>query len=568
MPTKQEELDAILLKTAQAYEGLNVGLQDYAIQEVRRSLDGLTDLLLQYSNKGDEINKARIASLINDLQAIEQSIYQNGMNAMGEVVKQSAETSIGGSGLALATAVGVTAEVTDDVFNRLSMETVRYVVNRFGEDGLVLSDRVWQLAKGQRAELEQVIRNGIIRGESVNTLVAKVRKVYANETWKIRRLVITEGNVAYRTAGAYVAQQSKFVKGLRIHRGEADRPEHRCSQLEKIDRYGMGAGVFKPDDNEVLSPHVNCTSFTTFELIDDDKVQETKQKVKADKKVAEPYVDPIFRNEGLEMKMDKTPSGKPVLMVHGQPLTLGQLNEEGINQIKHLTTLKDRKAFTAYWQKLEDDGQLTEKLNYYFRKVDDMYTTKDTLFSVPNYKVGFGRFPTEALGKKAFGWSNELDEDERDAIASYTGSTSTAINKFWRKAETDNDDAEEKSKYLDSAISKGVLKDNVMLYRGAGYDAIGGALALPILQGRKHEVIGATVQDLGYMSTSLGATSKFDKEVTFQIMAKKGTKGMYVEEFTSTMGEQEVLLARGTKLKIVDVNTFGSKIHLLVEVID
>lgn len=268
MPSKQEQLDAILIKTAQAYEGLNDGLQNYAITEVRRTLDDLTDLLLQYTQADDTINKARIASLIYDLQKIEQAIYSNGMQAMTEVIKQTAETSVSGSGLALATAVGATAVVTDDVFNRVSMEVVRYVVNRFGEDGLILSDRVWQLARGQRAELEQVIRNGIIRGESVNKLVAKVRGVYANETWKIKRLVITEGNVAYRTGSAYVAQQSEFVKGLRIHRGEADRKEHRCTQLEKLDRYGLGKGIYLPTDKEVLSPHVNCTSYTTYELIE------------------------------------------------------------------------------------------------------------------------------------------------------------------------------------------------------------------------------------------------------------------------------------------------------------
>jgi hypothetical protein len=266
--SKQEQLNAILIETAKAYEGLNDRLQGYAIQEVRRTLHELTELLLQYASTDDTVNKARIASLIRDLEVIERAIYTNGLQVMGEVVKQSAEHSISGSGLALATAVGATAVITDDVFNRISMETVRYVVNRFGNDGLVLSDRVWQLAKSQRAELEQVIRSGIIRGESVNKLVAKVRKVYDNETWKIRRLVITEGNVAYRTGSAYVAQQSNLVKGLRIHRGEADRPEHRCSQLEKIDRYGLGKGIYLPTDPEVLNPHVNCTSYTTYELIE------------------------------------------------------------------------------------------------------------------------------------------------------------------------------------------------------------------------------------------------------------------------------------------------------------
>lgn len=270
MPTKQEQLNAILEKTASKYDGVNDNQKDYAVKEIERTRLDLMDLLTAYANADDKINVTRINSLLADLANIEKLVYDTGMNVMQNVIQQSAELGISGSTLALGTAVGAvaTAEISEEVFNRLSAEAVRYVVQRFEGDGLVLSDRIWQLSRQQRAELESVIRSGIIRGESVSTLVAKVRKVYANETWKIKRLVITEGNIAYRTGSAYVAQQSKFVKGIRIHRGVADRPEHRCSQLEKIDRYGLGKGVFIPTDHEVLHPHVNCTSFVTYELVE------------------------------------------------------------------------------------------------------------------------------------------------------------------------------------------------------------------------------------------------------------------------------------------------------------
>lgn len=269
MPTKQEQLNAILEQTASKYDGLNDNMKDYAVKEIGRTRLELMDLLTAYANADDKINVTRITSLLADLANIEKLVYDTGMEVMTSVIQQSAVEGIAGSTLALGTLGTVaTAEINEEVFNRLSAEAVRYVVQRFEGDGLVLSDRIWQLSKQQSAELESVIRSGIIRGESVSTLVAKVRRVYANETWKIKRLVITEGNIAYRTGSAYVAQQSKFVKGIRIHRGVADRPEHRCSELEKIDRYGLGKGVFVPTDHEVLHPHVNCTSFVTYELVE------------------------------------------------------------------------------------------------------------------------------------------------------------------------------------------------------------------------------------------------------------------------------------------------------------
>jgi hypothetical protein len=265
--TQQQKLDAIMAKAAREYRGINADLQNFAITEIQRTRLDMIDLLNEYAKKDDTISKARLSSLLRDVEQIEKAIRENGMKAMEEVAKQSAAAGTLAGEMALVGALGETA-AAGYAFNRMNTAVFQYVVNRFGEDGLVLSDRVWQLAGDQREQLNRVIRNGIIRGESVGTMVAQVRRVYDAETWKIRRLVVTEGNVAYRTGSAYRAQRSKHVKGLRIHRGKANRPEHRCTQLEQIDRYGLGAGVYLPDDIEVLNPHVNCTSFTTYVLID------------------------------------------------------------------------------------------------------------------------------------------------------------------------------------------------------------------------------------------------------------------------------------------------------------
>jgi hypothetical protein len=266
--TNQEKIDQLLAKAAKEYRSINADLQNFAIKEIDRTRLELIDLLNEYARKDNTISRARLNSLLRDLESIEKAVRENGLSAMDEVVKQTAVNGITVSESALVGAVGKEVAI-EASFNRMNSDVFKYVVNRFGEDGLVLSDRVWQLAGDQRDALNRVLRSGIIRGESLSQLTAQVRKVYDNETWKIRRLVVTEGNVAYRTANAYVAQESKFVQGLRIHRGRANRPEHRCTQLEKIDRYGLGTGVFDPTDIEVLNPHVNCTSYTTYELIEE-----------------------------------------------------------------------------------------------------------------------------------------------------------------------------------------------------------------------------------------------------------------------------------------------------------
>jgi hypothetical protein len=265
----QRELDALLLKTAEQYDGINENLQEFAIREINRIRLEMQDMLLDYANADNQIATNRLNRLLEELQTIEELTYKNGLKAMNAVIERTAETSLTASSTAFGSAVGETAVIEGALFNVIKANTVQYVANRFGNDGLVLSDRVWQFASDQKAEIEQVLRSGIIRGESVNTLVAKVRKVYDTDTWKIRRLVVTEGNVAYRTANGYTAQNSNLVKGLRIHRGIKDKPEHRCTELEKLDRYGLGKGIYVPTDPEVLNPHPNCTSYTTYALVDD-----------------------------------------------------------------------------------------------------------------------------------------------------------------------------------------------------------------------------------------------------------------------------------------------------------
>lgn len=555
----QAQLDKSLIETATQYDGINSGLQDFAIAEINRVRFELQEKLATYANKDNVIAKNRIKSLLAELETIERQVYENGMQAMQAVIDRTADESIKASSTALTQAVGGQGVVNGAMFDVIKANTVQYVVNRFGNDGLVLSDRVWQFAGTQRAELEQVLRSGIIRGESVNTLVAKVRKVYDNDTWKIRRLVVTEGNIAYRTANSYTAQRSPFVKALRIHRGIHDIDRHRCSELEGINRYGLGKGVYLPDDPEVLNPHPNCTSYVTYVLVDK-AVNEVKKAEKKDKEEKKQLAN-LFKNDALPFGTND----KGALTVGGQPV-LGsrKLDEATINKI---AKLKNEQEFKNMWYSMEDNGELTENHNKVFTQLEDLFKLKGTLYKVPDYNVGFGRVDAKQLGDKAFKLNKAFNEDEITAIEQYTGSASTAINQFWREKQTGNDHAVEMSQALDSAMEKSDLKDNVMLYRGAGYDAVGGRIVKAVIGGNKEDIIGAEIQDLGYMSTSIGANTMFKKEVTFQIKAPAGTKGIFVEDTTSTKGELEVILARGTKLKIQDAQAYGTKIHLLVEVV-
>jgi hypothetical protein len=265
--TKQEQLDQLLANLATDYRKLNAKQQEFAIKEIGRVRLELNDLLAEYATDEGIIKRQRLNSLLRDLESIERSVRETGMVAMEQVVRESSEFATQGAAAGLSQVVG-SAAIAGVAFDRIDEKVLRYVINRFGDDGLVLSDRVWNLAGDQRDALNKVLRSGIIKGENVSSMIAAVRRVYDNETWKIRRLVVTEGAIAQRVGEAYFAQESPVVRAIKIHRGRANRPEHRCTQLELEDRYGWGSGVFKPTDSEVYFPHISCTSYYTYVLND------------------------------------------------------------------------------------------------------------------------------------------------------------------------------------------------------------------------------------------------------------------------------------------------------------
>jgi hypothetical protein len=263
--TNQEKLDAALEKLAGDYQKLSVKQIDFAIKEIARVRGDISDMLSEYANKDGIIKRERLARLLRELDEVEALVRGYGTTAMDAIIKETSAFATTGANAAILGAVGTGALVSASM-ERLNRDVFEYVAKRFGEDGLILSDRVWRLSGDMRDELSKVLRADILRGESVSTMIANIRRVHENETWKIKRLVVTEGNTAYRAATAMNASRSDVVEAMRVHRGKANRPNHRCTILEQTDRYGMGPGLFKPSDSDIYMMHANCTGYLTYEL--------------------------------------------------------------------------------------------------------------------------------------------------------------------------------------------------------------------------------------------------------------------------------------------------------------
>lgn len=259
MPVKQAELDAIFKRIAAEHGKLTAKQVEFAIKEIGRIRGEIVDLLAEFSANDGTIKRQRLMRLLRELETIEQSMRKYGADALNDVIKESAEFAVERANVAVEKVVGV-ALVTAS----LNQNVLDYVASRFGDDGLVLSDRIWSASGVIRDAIATQLRSDIIKGASVATMVRNVRKVYDNQTWMIKRLVVTESNTAYRTASCMSVERSEVADWVRIVENGSRHPrhkEHACYKLAHEDRYGEGNGIFKPTDSEIYSPHPSCSAF-------------------------------------------------------------------------------------------------------------------------------------------------------------------------------------------------------------------------------------------------------------------------------------------------------------------
>lgn len=252
--TTQAELDAIFARMEKDYGALNTKQQAYAVREIGRVRGELSDMLADYADSDGIIKRQRASRILRELDGIEASLRKHGTVALENIIEESSEWT--------TKAVGIV--VSKSAFDRVNEHVVKYVTKRFGADGLVLSDRIWSLSGEIRDELSTVIRSSLIKGEGINAMIPKIRKVYDNESWKIRRLARNESVNAHRAAISYNAQESDIVEWVQFHAGV--KRSDPCVKLAGEDRYGRGEGVFKTTDTDIWMPHVNCTSYITYIL--------------------------------------------------------------------------------------------------------------------------------------------------------------------------------------------------------------------------------------------------------------------------------------------------------------
>ncbi len=148
-------------------------------------------------------------------------------------------------------------------------------------------------------------------------------------------------------------------------------------------------------------------------------------------------------------------------------------------------------------------------------------------------------------------WLRAISSAERNGVEVYTGSAYIDMNKYLRGQRSTTSYAEE-IKQATAALKKASLPEEVIVRRGSDYNMLR-ELGVDISEANKDKLIGAIVTDKGFMSTSPASGGGFSGDIEYVVKVPKGSQAMYVDTISRHHGEEELLINRGGKYIIEDV---------------
>lgn len=166
--------------------------------------------------------------------------------------------------------------------------------------------------------------------------------------------------------------------------------------------------------------------------------------------------------------------------------------------------------------------------------------------------------------------NKSLTQKARDALVAYTGSFYGVINTLLRKGVASSSYgnptlALERGKLIQESMKP--LPRDIITFRGTTAEQFGlGSMAsLDTIKG----LIGKTIIDDGFVSTSIDKDSAFSGTIRLTIAAPAGTPARYVGTISSHAHEKELIYAAGTKFRVLAVTQgpYGGTINVRVRVV-
>lgn len=157
-------------------------------------------------------------------------------------------------------------------------------------------------------------------------------------------------------------------------------------------------------------------------------------------------------------------------------------------------------------------------------------------------------------------WDNDLTENERKGIVTYTSSAYSTMNRDLRSDKLAGTRYEKEINAATKGLEKTLLAEDTVVFRGmtGGIDDFSIWSGIPKSELSKKSVqdslVGTKLLEKGFMSTGTNAGSAWSG-LKLEVYLPKGSQAMYVDPISQYQGEYEILVQRNSTFEIKEVKT-------------
>lgn len=154
-------------------------------------------------------------------------------------------------------------------------------------------------------------------------------------------------------------------------------------------------------------------------------------------------------------------------------------------------------------------------------------------------------------------WTKKITEEER-AVRVYTGDSYKLMNDYLRGQKTADEVGERIINSIDmcaSALKKASTTRDMIVRRGDDYNMLE-ELGVDFSKANLENIKGSPLTAKAFFSASPDPHGGFDKSIEYIVKVPKGSQAMYVDSISTYEGEKELLINRGGRYILEDVEYY------------
>lgn len=218
------------------------------------------------------------------------------------------------------------------------------------------------------------------------------------------------------------------------------------------------------------------------------------------------------------------------------------------------------------------DKDMNEKLADWFNNPDGTYPEIDEFASnfgyeakpIKSVKDYLNKYGNSTKSMNAWfqrwcsEWTKKITSEEQRGVRIYTGDSYKLMNAYLRGQKTADEVGERIINSIDmcaSALEKASTTRDMIVRRGDDYNMLE-ELGVDFSKANLENIKGSLLTAKAFFSTSPDPHGGFDKSIEYIVKVPKGSQAMYVDSISINKGEKELLINRGGRYILEDVEYY------------